>query len=198
MTERGVAEINGTRLVYEVGGEGPALHFRHGLTLDKGSCLRRYNGALSTTSPRWNLFGTPGAIHPQVPRSRGCGSAWAFWYLFHHDRPLVRDRAEADAIENVVRGPGSQSGESLFGPFGIRYASGADGAIRENLISGYLSDQPGSSACAIAIDLDAGDMHHGPNTFPSPGNASNVCIGTPPEGWSIPKPRATPAATPEP
>jgi hypothetical protein len=110
---------------------------------------------------------------------------------------LVRDRAEADAIGNAVRGPGSQSVESLFGPFGIRYASGAAGEIRENSISGYRSDQPGSSACAIAIDLDAGDVRLGPNSFPEPGNASNVCIGTPPEGWNIPKPRATPAATPQ-
>jgi hypothetical protein len=110
---------------------------------------------------------------------------------------LVRDRAEADAIGNIVRGPGTESAESLFGPFGIRYAAGASGEIRENTISGYLSDEPASSACGIAIDLDAGDVRQGSNTFSEPGNTSNVCIGTPPEGWNIPRPRATPAATPE-
>ena len=62
---------------------------------------------------------------------------------------LVRDRAEADVTGNVVHGPKSRSLDSLFGPFGIRYANGADGEIRENSISDYLSEQPGSMACGI-------------------------------------------------
>lgn len=33
-SERGIAEVNGTRLVYEVSGEGPPIVFVHGFTLD--------------------------------------------------------------------------------------------------------------------------------------------------------------------
>jgi len=109
---------------------------------------------------------------------------------------LVRDQAEADAIGNIVRGPGERSVDSLFGPFGIRYASGTAGEIRENSISGYLSDQPASIACAIAIDFDARQVEVGRNNFPSPGNVSDLCTGTPSQAWNVPRPAATPAATP--
>ncbi len=34
MNERGIAEVNGTRLAYEVNGEGPPVVFVHGFTLD--------------------------------------------------------------------------------------------------------------------------------------------------------------------
>lgn len=109
---------------------------------------------------------------------------------------LVSGGARAETTGNIVRGPGSLSVESLFGPFGIRYGDGTSGAIRENSVSGYLSDDPGSRACGIAIDLLAGAVQLGENAFPPPGNTSNFCNGTTPDGWNIPKPGATPAATP--
>jgi hypothetical protein len=108
---------------------------------------------------------------------------------------LVQNQAEANVIGNIVHGPGRESVDSLFGPVGIRYATGANGEIRENSNSGYLSDQPASIACAIAIDFDARQVEVGQNTFPSPGNASDLCNGTPSEAWTVPRPRATPAAT---
>jgi hypothetical protein len=109
---------------------------------------------------------------------------------------LVQNQANANVIGNSVHGPGRESVDSLFGPVGIRFSAGADGEIRENSISGYLSDQPASIACAIAIDFDARDVAIGPNTFPSPGNASDLCKGTPSEAWTVSRPAATPAATP--
>jgi hypothetical protein len=106
---------------------------------------------------------------------------------------LVQNQAEANVIGNIVHGPGQKSVASLFGPVGIRYAIGANGQIRENSISGYLSDQPASIACAIAIDFDVRQVEVGPNTFPAPGNASDLCKGTPSEAWTVPSSAATPA-----
>jgi hypothetical protein len=108
----------------------------------------------------------------------------------------VLNGAVAETTNNTLVGPGTASTEAAFGPAGIHYASGASGAIRGNRVSNYRSDHPGSMACGIAIDRDAGAVERGDNTFPPPGNTSDLCQGAPPEFWQ--PGRATVVATPVP
>jgi parallel beta-helix repeat protein len=108
----------------------------------------------------------------------------------------VLNGAVAETTDNTLVGPGTASTATAFGPAGIHYASGAAGAIRGNRISNYRSDRPGSMACGIAIDRDTGAVAHSDNTFPPPGNASDLCQGAPPEFWQPGK--ATVAGTPVP
>ncbi|MFN8592533.1 MAG: right-handed parallel beta-helix repeat-containing protein [Thermomicrobiales bacterium] len=95
----------------------------------------------------------------------------------------VENGARAEATENVITGPGTLSAAAAFGPAGIHYGSGASGVVRGNQVANYLSDMPGSLACGIAIDADAGEVDVAASVFPAPGNASNFCRGAPPEFW---------------
>jgi hypothetical protein len=109
---------------------------------------------------------------------------------------LVRTQGQADVTGNTVHGDPNRSVDGLFGPFGIRFGTSGGGSVTENEISGYRSEQPASIACAVAIELLAGDVKVGENVFLPSANSATLCEGVPPDEWAMPAANGTPSPSP--
>lgn len=99
---------------------------------------------------------------------------------------LVQDGAYAKVEGNAVHGPEDDSSADFFGPYGIRFAGGAQGEIRENRVYGYASNPPDSIACAISVEAKDGLVQIVGNTFPkpsaifpTPNDGAGICYGPP-------------------
>lgn len=80
------------------------------------------------------------------------------------------------ATDNTIVGPGA----GAPGFAGIAYSANASGAVSGNTISNYFDADPGTVACGIRVEADAGAVTIGTNTFPDPpGNEQNVCDNRP-------------------